>query len=121
MAGGCLGESGETSSAQSFCGWERAFPQFIQMVCSGSRGGYFACLVAQAYPILWDSMDCSPPGSSVHGILQARTLEWLPFPPPGDRPKPGTEPASPALQVDSLPLSQRGSPLTHTHVYLFIS
>ena len=77
MAGGCLGESGETSSAQSFCGWERAFPQFIQMVCSGSRGGYFACLVAQAYPILWDSMDCSPPGSSVHEILQARILEWV--------------------------------------------
>ena len=25
---------------------------------------------------LWDPMDCSPPGSSVHGILQARTLEW---------------------------------------------
>ena len=27
-------------------------------------------------------MDCGPPGSSVHGILQARILEWLPFPPP---------------------------------------
>ena len=25
----------------------------------------------------WDRMDCSPPGSSVHGILQARTLEWV--------------------------------------------
>ena len=29
-------------------------------------------------------LDCSPPGSSVPGILQARTLEWLPFPPPED-------------------------------------
>ena len=28
------------------------------------------------------AMDCSPPGSSVHGILQARILEWLPFPSP---------------------------------------
>ena len=28
---------------------------------------------------LCDPMDCSPPGSSVHGILQARILEWLPF------------------------------------------
>ena len=27
--------------------------------------------------ILWDSMDYSPPGSSVHGILQARVLEWV--------------------------------------------
>ena len=33
---------------------------------------------------LCNPMDCSPPGSSVHGILQARTLEWVPFPPPGE-------------------------------------
>ena len=39
-------------------------------------------------------MDYSPPGSSVHGILQARILEWLPFPPPGDLPNPGIESAS---------------------------
>ena len=32
--------------------------------------------VAQSCPTLSDSMDCSPPGSSVHGILQARVLEW---------------------------------------------
>ena len=34
------------------------------------------CLVAQSCPTLCDSMNCSLPGSSVHGILQARTLEW---------------------------------------------
>ena len=36
-------------------------------------------------------MDCSPPGSSVRGIFQAqaRILEWVPFPSPGDRPVPG--------------------------------
>ena len=39
-------------------------------------------------------MDCSPPGSSVQGILQARILEWVAFPPPGDLPDPGIEPAS---------------------------
>ena len=33
--------------------------------------------VAQSCPTLCDPMDCSPPGSSVHGILQARTLEWV--------------------------------------------
>ena len=33
-------------------------------------------LVAQSCPTLCDPLDCSPPGSSVHGILQARTLEW---------------------------------------------
>ena len=32
--------------------------------------------VAQSCPTLWDPMDCSPPGSSVHGTCQARVLEW---------------------------------------------
>ena len=40
------------------------------------------------------SYDCSTPGSSVHGILQARILEWLLGFPPGDLPNPGIEPAS---------------------------
>ena len=31
----------------------------------------------QLCPTLWDPMDCSPPGSSVHGILQARIREWV--------------------------------------------
>ena len=39
-------------------------------------------------------MDYSSQGSSVNGIFQARILEWLPFPLPGDLPKPGIEPAS---------------------------
>ena len=38
----------------------------------------------------------SPPGSSVHGIPQARILGWI-FPSPGGLPDPGIEPASPAL------------------------
>ena len=42
-------------------------------------------------------MDSSLPGSSVHGILQARILAWVPFPSPGDLPDPGIEPTSPAL------------------------
>ena len=33
--------------------------------------------VAQSCPTLWDLTDCSPPGSSVHGIFQARVLEWV--------------------------------------------
>ena len=49
-------------------------------------------------------MDYSPPGSSVHGILQARILNGLPCPPPGRHlPNPGIESRSPAFQVDSLP------------------
>ena len=39
-------------------------------------------------------MHCSLPGSSVHGILQARILERVAGPPPGDLPDPGIEPAS---------------------------
>ena len=34
----------------------------------------------QSCPTLCDPMDCSPPGSSVHGVLQARTLEWIAMP-----------------------------------------
>ena len=33
--------------------------------------------VAQSYPTLWDPVDCSLPGSSTHGILQTRILEWV--------------------------------------------
>ena len=51
---------------------------------------------AQSRLTLYHPMNCSLPGSSVHGILQTRILEWLPFPPPGDLPDPGIEPASPA-------------------------
>ena len=43
-----------------------------------------------------DPMDCSLPGSSVHGISQQAYCSGLPFPTPGDLPDPGTEPASSA-------------------------
>ena len=50
-------------------------------------------------------MDYSPPGSSVHRILQARILEWVAMHPSRDLSDPGIEPmspVSPALQADSL-------------------
>ena len=58
-------------------------------------------------------MDCGPPGSSVQGILQARTLEWvtIPFSRVGDGenlPKPGIKLGSSALQTDSLPSEPPG-------------
>ena len=52
----------------------------------------------------------SPPGSSVHGILQAGILEWVAFPSPEDLPNPGIDPGSPALQADSLPSEPPGKP-----------
>ena len=55
---------------------------------------------------LCDPMDCSPSGSSVHGILQARILEWVAMPSYRGLPNPGIKPASLLLhlQVGSLPL-----------------
>ena len=38
---------------------------------------YTMCICAKSCLILHNAMDCSPPGSSVHGILQARILEWV--------------------------------------------
>ena len=50
---------------------------------------YCCCLVTKLCPTFFDPMDYSPPGSSVHGILQAKILEWLPCPPLGDLPDSG--------------------------------
>ena len=55
----------------------------------------------QLCPILCDPMDYSLPASSVHGILQARILEWDAFASPGDLLDPGIQPGSPVLQADS--------------------
>ena len=41
---------------------------------------YVLCLVAQLCLTLCLPMDCSPPGSTVHGILQAEILEWVAMP-----------------------------------------
>ena len=48
--------------------------------------------------------------STVHGILQARILEWVAFPSAGVLPNPVIEPRSPALQVGSLPAEPQGKP-----------
>ena len=78
---------------------------------------------------LCNPMGCSLPGSSVHGILQARVLVWvaIPFSWGSSRPRDRTnEPMShmsPALQVDSLLLSHQGSPIfvvLNEH-YMYIS
>ena len=60
--------------------------------------------------ILWDPMDCRSPGSSVHGILQVRILEWVPRPFSRGSSWPRDRIASPALQVDSLPTEPPGKP-----------
>ena len=73
-------------------------PSFLDFLCCGP------CLVSQLCPTLCDPMDCSLPGSSIHGEF-SRQEYWsgLPHPPPGGLPNPGIEPKYPAMQVDSLP------------------
>ena len=61
--------------------------------------------VTQSYPTLYDPMD-----NTVHGILQARILEWVPFLSPEDLPNPGIDPRSPTLQASSLPAEPQGKP-----------
>ena len=66
--------------------------------------------VAQLCPILCDPMDCSLTGSSIHGIFQARILEWVAISFSRDLPNPGIEPRSPTLQADSLLSEPPGKP-----------
>ena len=67
-------------------------------------------LVAQLYQTPCDPMDCSPPGPSVNGSLQARILEWVAVSFFSNLPDPGIEPGSSALQADSLPSEPPGKP-----------
>ena len=58
-----------------------------------------------------DPVNYSPVGASVRGISQARILEGVAFPSPGDLADPGIKPRSPALQADSLSTEPPGKPL----------
>ena len=103
--------------------------KWLQKVCSSYRhfcrispvyqyhAKWLRDLSLQSCLTLWDTMDYSLPGSSVHEIFLARILEWVAKPSSRgsshERIEPAS-PASPALQVDSLPLSHQGSPVTKT-------
>ena len=58
--------------------------QHVLWGCMGkskqSADGQSESEVVQSHPTLCDPMDCSPPGSSIHGIFQARVLEWVAIP-----------------------------------------
>ena len=66
-------------------------------------------LVAQLGSTLCNPMDCSPPGSSVHRISQARILEWIAYPFSRGSSQPGIELGSLAIQADSLPVELPGN------------
>ena len=64
--------------------------------------------VTQSFLTLCNPRDCSQAGSSVHGILQARILEWVVVPFSRESSQARIEPRSPALQADSLPSEPPG-------------
>ena len=66
--------------------------------------------VTQSCLTLWDAMDSSLLGSSVHAILQARVLEWVAIPFSRGSSTTEIEPRSPALQAHSLPAELSGKP-----------
>ena len=84
----------------------------------GTRSALYMCFVTQLCPTLCDPVDCSLPGSSIHGILQARILEWvaIPFSRGSSQLRDRTH-VSCFLhwQVGSLPLAPPGKPQLCTH------
>ena len=74
----------------------------------------------QSCPTLCSPMDRSPPGSSVHGISQARTLEQVAMSPPGDLLKPGIEPTSPALTGGFFTMKPPGKPLAFDFFFFLV-
>ena len=75
----------------------------VQLVCIlpppvRSEVKLFSCVMTLCNP-----MDCSLPGSSIHGISRQEYWSGLPFPSPGDHPDPGIEHRSPTLREDTLP------------------
>ena len=75
-AGGCLGLGAEQ-------GHKEALGRYASYLdCGSGFGGvhtwHGVCAQSlQSYPTLCDPVDCSPPNSTVHGVLQARTLQWV--------------------------------------------
>ena len=80
--GGNLGFCIEILKFDSYSGggWEES--AHLYSACHGTVLGMTksSVKVAQLCPTLCDPMDCSLPGSSVHGIIQARILEWVAIP-----------------------------------------
>ena len=76
-------------------------------------------VVTKLCPTLASPMDCSPPDSSVHGILQARVLEWVAISFSRGSSRLGIEPRSPASQADSLPIELGGKPFLNLYFTMF--
>ena len=78
-------------------------------VCVCLHACVLSCsVVSDSFMKTPQTIACQVPLS--RGFFREEYCSQLPFPSPGDLPDPGIEPAAPALQMDSLPLSHRGSP-----------
>ena len=66
-----------TFSYPALLAWDSTSPGIILNICLGPTAAAAAAKSLHSCPTLCDLMDCSPLGSSVHGILQARILEWV--------------------------------------------
>ena len=79
------------------------------------------CMLAkslQSCMTLCNPMDCSPPVSLVHRVLQARILEWLPFLLIGGLPDPEIKPASPALADGFFTTEPPGKPVLYSYIHV---
>ena len=76
--------------------------------------------VAQSCPTLCNPVDCSPPGSSVHGILMARILEWVAISFSRGSSQPGIKPRSPTLQADALTSEPPEKPFISHNIIIII-
>ena len=87
----------------------KSYSNFSKLHAHSKNIHCYYCSVTKSCLTLWDLKDCSPPGSSVHGISQARILAWVAISPLRD---PWPKDWTPHLlhwPVDSLPLSHQGS------------
>ena len=91
------------SSQEPLLVWWLGFRVFIQAFCC-------CCLIIKLYPTLLCVARQAPPSM---GFPRQEYWSGLPWPPPGALPDPGIKPASPALQMDYLPLSHQGGQATH--------
>ena len=78
-------------------------------------------LVTLLCPTVCDPMDCTSPGSSVHGILQARILEWVAIPFSRGFPQPRNRTQVSCIAADSLPFEPPGKlqQITYLHALKF--
>ena len=94
--------------AHFFTGFPEFFSSVYRHVCAQSVSHVWLC----------DPIDCTPPGSSVHGIFQARILQWIAiFFSRGCHPDSGIEPGSSALQKDSFTLSHNDPTRSENRCY----